>query len=245
MQNPQISILIMALMTFSCSVAEKPDMSNETSSNTSRQISLQDNENVYWINSLKAKCVGVAPKRCLQIQKGNEFKDNDWKLFYAAIEGFEYEEGYIYKIIVKEDQISSDRIPADASSIKYTLVKVLEKQLDHKIGLHDIWALESIQRKQIKLQDRQQRPQLEINLQKMKIMGNDGCNNFVGDIVNIDSENIVFSTVAATKKACFNMDIPNRFHQNIISVQTYSRKNLRLYLYDNQGNELFAFKKID
>jgi heat shock protein HslJ len=79
----------------------------------------------------------------------------------------------------------------------------------------------------------------------MKISGNDGCNNFTGGFENIDLEKIAFGTIAVTRKICPDMSIPNKFHQHINHVRTYAIKGLKLYLYDNQGNELFGFKKID
>ena len=97
----------------------------------------------------------------------------------------------------------------------YTLIKILDKQIDGKLRLHDIWALESIKGKQLNLGDRQKRPQIDINLSKMIISGNDGCNNFTGGIDSIDSEKLIFSNIAVTRKACINMDIPNKFHQYI------------------------------
>jgi len=240
-----ILILFLTFFLFSCSNTDHSIKSKENSSSTYNHGTLQDNEYIYWVNSLKAECVGVGPMQCLQIQKGNELNTDGWKHFYDTIKGFNYEQGFIYKIIVKEEQIPSNQIPADGSSKRYTLIKVLKKQRDGKINLHDIWALETIRSKQLNLGDRQIRPQLEINLQKMKISGNDGCNNFVGGIEIIDSEKLIFSTIAVTKKFCADMDIPDRFHQNINIVQTYSIKDLKLYLFDKQGNELFGFKKID
>jgi heat shock protein HslJ len=235
----------MTFVVFSCSNTDHSIKSKENSSPTSNHSTLQDNEYIYWVNSLKAECVGVAPMQCLQIQKGNELNTDVWELFYDTIKGFKYEQGFIYKIIVKEEPIPSNQIPADGSSKRYILIKVLEKQLDGKIRLHDIWALESIKSKQLNLGDRQKRPRLEINLQKMIISGNDGCNNFFGGIENIDSEKLIFSNIAVTRKACIDMDIPNRFHQHINNIQTYSIKDMKLHLFDNQGNELFGFKKID
>jgi len=245
MKKLPILILLVTLCVFGCSGTMNQNKSKENLDSTAKQPTLQDNEHIYWVNSLKAKCVGVAPRLCLQIQKGDKLNSEGWELFYAAISGFEYEPGYIYKIVVKEEAIPSQQVPADGSSIRYTLIKVLEKQLDSKLRLHDIWALESIESKDLSLEGRQKRPQLEINLQKMNIVGNDGCNNFTGNIQNIDLEKITFGPIATTRKICPDMSVPNKFHQHINQVQAYSIKGLKLYLYDNQGNELFGFKKID
>ena len=44
-------------------------------------------------------------------------------------------QGYLYKIEVEEEQLDPQQVPADASSIKYTLVSVLEKNEDRFFGL--------------------------------------------------------------------------------------------------------------
>jgi len=237
--------LFIAFLVFGCASADHPITSKATGSPAYSHTSLQDNEYIYWINSLKATCVGVAPMQCLQVQKRDELTADGWQLFYDTIKGFKYKQGYIYKILVKEESIPPDQVPADASSKKYTLIKVLKKQVDSKLRLYDIWALETIKDKQLRLADGQQRPRLEINLKKMAVIGNDGCNDFLGRIALVDSKKLTFGPLAVTMKACVAMDIPNKFHQHIKSTQTYTIKGLKLYLFDNQGNELFGFKKID
>lgn len=89
---------------------------------------LKQNEFIYWVNSSTQECMGVGSMTCLQIQKGSEIKEGDWSLFYNQIEGFEYEPGYIYKLIVLEEKLPDEKVPADASAIKYTLIQVLEKK---------------------------------------------------------------------------------------------------------------------
>ncbi|WP_242206674.1 DUF4377 domain-containing protein [Aestuariivivens insulae] len=55
-----------------------------------------------WVDSHRVDCTGEAIQTCYRIQENNIIEENDWSLFYDAIEGFDeqYEEGYIYKISV-------------------------------------------------------------------------------------------------------------------------------------------------
>jgi len=76
----------------------------------------------YTIASRTSDCTGVGPQTCLFVKKGAA---KDWELFYSSIDGFDYEPGYEYKLKVKE--VKSENTPADASSIKYILVKEIEK----------------------------------------------------------------------------------------------------------------------
>ena len=64
-------------------------------------------------------CVGVAPMRCLVV---------DGLLFYSGIDGFDYQEGYEYRILMEQyDAYPGQEVPADAGRYGYRLIEVLEK----------------------------------------------------------------------------------------------------------------------
>ena len=88
-------------------------------------ISCAKDKNVfrYTIASEKGDCVGVAPRKCLLVKKGDATK---WTNFYSNIEGFDYKSGHEYVLDVKEEKL--EHVPADASSIKFTLVKTVSKK---------------------------------------------------------------------------------------------------------------------
>lgn len=91
-------------------------------------ISCRDNndvgtQSIWLVADHKVDCIGVSPMRCMLVKRET---DQDWVRFYFGIEGFEYTEGYEYKIIVNEREIENP--PADASSIRYVLVSILEKR---------------------------------------------------------------------------------------------------------------------
>lgn len=208
-------------------------------------ISLAEGEALFWVDSLRADCVGVAPMSCLQVQEGEAIKQEGWQLFYSSIDGFSYEAGYIYKLLVRKEHLPLKQVPADGSSINYTLVRVLQKTFDAKLRLNDIWALEKMQGESIILDQAMQRPQLEIHLRDMKIIGNDGCNHFSGAIRSLDMGTIVFGPVASTRRFCQGMEVSNQFNDLMSRIQSYVIKDLNLYLSDEQGKELLSFRKID
>jgi heat shock protein HslJ len=186
--------------------------------------------------------------QCLQVQKNESIEKGKWQNFYSAIEGFKFETGYIYKLSVTEEKIDPAKVPADGSSIKYTLVEVLEKNPDPRFRIHDIWAIEAIDGHFVKKpdeHDRMQIPSIEINLTEMKIMGTDGCNNFFGPVKNIEEDELTFGPLGATMKMCFNMDIPSRFNEAMNKVSKYKIENLKLYFFDDAGAELLRFRKVD
>lgn len=77
---------------------------------------------MYTIASQNADCTGVGRQKCLLVKKGDA---KDWEYFYSHIEGFNYEPGYEYQLEVKEEKLED--VPADASSVKYVLVKEISK----------------------------------------------------------------------------------------------------------------------
>ncbi|WP_204382856.1 DUF4377 domain-containing protein, partial [Aeromonas veronii] len=48
-----------------------------------------------------------------------------WTLFYQNIEGFQFEPGYRYQLTVSKEQLTD--VPADAPSLRYQLIKVVNK----------------------------------------------------------------------------------------------------------------------
>ena len=72
-------------------------------------------------------CVGVAPRKCMVVREGKKGK---WQNFYDSIAGFKFEEGFWYEL--KVDKFKVPNPPADGSSIRYKLVKLVSKKKDDK-----------------------------------------------------------------------------------------------------------------
>lgn len=82
-----------------------------------------DHTEVLLVNSALVDCMGVAPMKCMQVRHSVQ---GQWELFYSQIEGFNFEPGYRYRLKVKVTEL--ENVPADASSLRYTLVEQLEKK---------------------------------------------------------------------------------------------------------------------
>jgi heat shock protein HslJ len=118
----------------------------------------------------------------------------------------------------------------------------IDREVDPRIN--DIWVAETIfgerfEPNGIKF------PQLEISSKEKTFSGNDGCNNVGGKIKKFDMENLVFGPVMATKMACPDMEVPNKFNRAIAGTTSYKIQKLRLYLTDSEGKELMVLKKVD
>ena len=66
------------------------------------------------------ECVGVGPTHCMVVDGG---------LFYDRIEGFDYAEGYVYRLKIERYDAWPDRDepPQDASRYGYRLIEVISK----------------------------------------------------------------------------------------------------------------------
>lgn len=97
---------IMGLMLSSCNFSQK------------------SNERSVLIGPYTQPCTaGTFETECMQIKWTKD--QPEWEYFYGQIEGFNFEKGYEYELIVREEKVENP--PADASSVKYILVKEVSK----------------------------------------------------------------------------------------------------------------------
>lgn len=157
-------------------------------------------------------CMGVAPMDCLQVKYENE---TNWSNFYSSIEGFDYEPGYRYQIIVKETAIPLDQVPADASSIRYELDSLLSKV---KIDAGKQSILDYITKNNWKLiqmngvNDRDYQQTIRLNFDALTITGNAGCNGYGGSFAFNTKEGIIaFTDLFRTELFCDHIALEDEF----------------------------------
>jgi hypothetical protein len=110
--------LFVALATMTACM---PPESNE-SIESSEQTESQNQIVTLYVGPEQVDCVGVAPQQCLLVRESLE---EDYSYFYSTIEGFNYEPGYAYELLVEKAPVEDP--PADGSSIRWTLVEVVAK----------------------------------------------------------------------------------------------------------------------
>lgn len=205
---------------------------------------IKQNESIYWVNSSKIDCVGIGKMTCLQVQKNDTLNLNgDWNLFYSKITNFNYEPGYIYKLKIKEIPIENP--PVDTASIKYTLIKELEKYNDPRLAINDNWVLKTLGGVEVDKTKTEIIPQIEINISKKMIMGTNGCNNMSGSIAKIDAVRIEFDLMRETVRMCSQMELPTQFSLALTKTRFYKKEYLELKFFDGDMKELLTFKKVD
>lgn len=86
-----------------------------------------------YLNHYKSECGSFELALCVQSRVN---VSDDWSFFYDHIEGFEYEWGFTYRIKVKIEGIENP--PEDSSSVKYTLLEIIERIKEPTTSLFDI-----------------------------------------------------------------------------------------------------------
>ncbi len=68
-------------------------------------------------------CVGEMVGRCIQVRSPGE---EDWRIFYDPIDGFQHEEGFQYTLEVGRRAVPNP--PADGSAYAYRLIRILARE---------------------------------------------------------------------------------------------------------------------
>lgn len=71
----------------------------------------------------RVDCMGEAPQKCLRVRRENT---QEWTNFFDPIEGFVHEDGVRYVLEVERQSVPNP--PADGSSFRYRLIRVLERE---------------------------------------------------------------------------------------------------------------------
>lgn len=75
-----------------------------------------------FVASYTRECMGMVVQQCMLVK---ERPEDDWQNFYGGINGFTYEPGYEYELIIGWREIKNP--PADGSSRDYRLIRLVSK----------------------------------------------------------------------------------------------------------------------
>ncbi|MBW3519709.1 META domain-containing protein [Flavobacterium sp. NKUCC04_CG] len=177
-----------------------------------------------FIKENTSPCTGVAPMNCLNVRFDNA---TNWELFYSSIEGFEYKPGFQYELLVEETALPKDQVPADASSIRYKLKKVVSKTAASKAIWNTNWTLVELNGKAIHTDA----VKVEFNAGANSVYGKSGCNNFNMPLsANKKGTKIVTKHGAGTLMACQ----PDLMKLEDDFLKTLAAKKIDLKIVDGQ-----------
>lgn len=165
-----------------------------------------------YVGPEKVECVGVAPQECLQIKFD---ADEAWQLLYQDIEGFTFEPGSEYELIV--NRINVENPPADASSIRYELVEIVNVTAVSQPDVSDepipseslggSWTLVSYG--PADAPNSVVPGQITIEFTPTEFSGNAGCNSYGGSYF-MNANLITFEETAVTLMACLDDGVMER-----------------------------------
>lgn len=144
-------------------------------------------------------CVGVSPQTCMVV---------DGNYFYDTIEGFDYEEGYDYKLYI--NKTARTDVPADANAYQYSLVRIQSKTpatitptaTDDTNLTNILTQLDSILTRYLQVAPWEHHTGT-FTFTDNRFTTTASCNTIMGSYKR-DGFNLTFSDIASTKKACLD-----------------------------------------
>ncbi len=151
-----------------------------------------EDQKTLYVGPNLVDCVGVAPQKCMLVRENPE---DDWKYFYDQIEGFTYEEGYLYELKVAEETVANP--PADSSSLRIKLVEVVSQTPVTVELTGPTWLLETLDGKP---------PLAKSEITAIfsddgSLYGSAGCNSYTSGY-QIGGDTITIQPAATTRMAC-------------------------------------------
>ena len=113
-------LMLFSIFAFGCQSKSTPEP--EPTETPTKPETPAPEEKTIFVGPNKVECVGVGPRECYLVRENPE---DEWLYFYDHIEGFEWEPGYTYELRVTVHQVEDP--PADASSLRYELIEVVDK----------------------------------------------------------------------------------------------------------------------
>jgi len=188
------------------------------------------NEMIIHIAPYQQSCTGVAPQECLIVRFDD---DDELSFFYDDIEGFSFEEGFEYTLLVNVTE--RENVPADASSLAYELIEIIQQfpaQLSGKV-----WELQLLNGAEVEDPSRYTLMLTEDGL-AMKA----DCNNVLGNLT-LNPFNI--ETTVSTRAMCPPDSLDTEYLEALNATNLISIENGELILQSTDGQLRFAPPSID
>jgi heat shock protein HslJ len=196
-------------------------------------------EKTLYVGPVLVDCVGVGPMKCMLV---TENPDADYTYFYDQIEGFDYEEGYEYELLVKTEPVENP--PADASSIKWTLIQEVSKRMSLE-GRR--WTLESYANNGGEPVSLLPGTEITIEFREGQVSGNAGCNGYFGSY-EVGDNNLSISDVAMTEMFCAEpegvMDQESAYLAVLRTAAAYQIMEDQLQITDVDGATVLTYSSL-
>ncbi len=239
-----LSVLVVASMIISACVvptpapAPAPEPAPEEVEQAPAPAPAEGEQVTLYVGPNREPCMGVAPQLCLLVKENPE---DEYSLFYSTIEGFEFEPGFEYELLVNKQTVPNP--PADASAFRWTLIEVVSKT-----PVAPAAELEGTTWQLIAFADANgmlSMPGAEstLLLQDGEAGGQGGCNMFFAPYT-LDGNLLTFGPVGSTMMACEEpaMAQEQAYFANLARIASYQVVGSQLHLADADGAVLLAFE---
>jgi heat shock protein HslJ len=193
-----------------------------------------------FVGPVLVDCVGFAAQKCLLVK---ENPDDTYAPFFDQIEGFEYQEGYEYELVVKTESVENP--PADASSIKWTLVEVVNKTMSLEGRL---WKLESYANSDGEVVSVLPGTETTIEFRAGQLGGNTGCNSYFGSY-EVDGNSLNIGGTGMTEMYCGApegvMEQEGAYLAALQSAASYQIMNDQLQISNADGETVLAYTVLE
>jgi len=196
-------------------------------------------EKTIYVGQRQVDCVGVAPQKCLLVK---EKPGDDWTMYYDQIQGFDYEPGYEYELRIVEEEVENP--PADASSIRWTLVEVVSKTRSLE---GTVWLLESYLNSEGVLVGPMPDSRATASFQDGQVNGNASCNSYFGSYEADAEGNLTVGALGMTEMFCMIDELmaqESDFLAALTSSASYLIAEDNLQIEDADGKEILVFSAL-
>ncbi len=207
------------------------------------------NTKVVYIGPELADCSGTGPQKCMSVK---EDPNADYQLFYSQIEGFTYEEGYDYVLLIQEEDIPNP--PADAPRKKWTQVGVISKTPAQPASIAQLsiegslWRLLSFANTKGSLSDVLPGSEITVEFIDGKVGGSAGCNSYFASY-QVGTEQLTINGAGSTMMFCTNpegvMDQETAYLAALEQAASYNLADERLQITDAQGQTILIYTRVE
>ncbi|MFS4415305.1 copper resistance protein NlpE N-terminal domain-containing protein [Maribacter sp. 2307ULW6-5] len=120
----------------------------------------------------------------------------------------------------------------------------LMKQVPDPLVEGKKWRLVQLQDQKVALEGADTAPHLTLNAEDTRVFGSTGCNNFSGAYVLLAGNQLTFGKIAATMRACPDMELPTAFKKVLERTAQYALDNGVLHLKTDQGETLAQLEQV-
>jgi len=196
-------------------------------------------EKTIYVGPRQVDCVGVAPQKCLLIKENPE---DDWTMYYDSIQGFDYEPGYEYELRITEEEIENP--PADASSIRWTLVELVSKTRSLE---STVWVLESYLNSEGVLVSPLPDSNVTASFEDGQVSGNASCNSYFGGYETDADGKLTIGVLGVTEMFCQTDELmaqENDVLAALTSAASYLFDGDTLQIEDASGKAVLVFTAL-